>query len=253
MRKSISAPGLHCATRKSSVPVVTMSLPIEFLAGLAHELRTPLSAIGGYAELMELGVHGPVTPAQVDGLQRIRRNQGLMVSLISAFMTYAEVATGSAILRPESVRLREVVAGALNEVAPRAHARSVRLGAVDLSSMDGLLVRADPDALRTLIDELLLDAVESSTAESDVYVEPERTPETVRLRVVSSGDAIASEAAEAVFMPFDRAGKGSRVSASPHALSLPTARAIARAFGGDVVAVPSPLTRSLVLTLPLDR
>src|SRR5215207_7297975 len=109
------------------------ALSIDFLAGLAHELRTPLGAIGGQAELMELGVHGPVTPAQRDALERIRRNQQLMVSLITSFMSYAEVATGSAVLHPEPVRMHAAIDRAVDDNAQRAHARSVRIDSAGAS------------------------------------------------------------------------------------------------------------------------
>ena len=227
------------------------SIQIDFLAGLAHELRTPLSAIGGYAELLELGVHGPVTPAQMDGLQRIRRNQLLMVSLISSFMSYAEVATDSIALSPEAIGLRDALGTALDDVAERAAERSVRIDGAWASALGRLTVHADAYALATVLAELLRDAVESSTPGEEVHIDIESTTELVSLRFVSIGEPIPADALEAVFVPFSREGKGSRASASPHALSLPIARALSRALGGDVTASSSPLMRSLVLTLPL--
>jgi signal transduction histidine kinase len=55
---------------------------IEFLAVMSHQLRTPLNVIAGYTELLELGVHGPTTPAQRDALARIQRSQRELHSII---------------------------------------------------------------------------------------------------------------------------------------------------------------------------
>ncbi|MEO7520599.1 MAG: HAMP domain-containing sensor histidine kinase [Gemmatimonas sp.] len=228
-----------------------MSLPIDFLAGLAHELRTPLGAIGGYAELMELGVHGPVTPAQADGLGRIRRNQQLMVSLISAFMTYAEVATGSMTLHPAAIELLPRIKRALEDIAPRAHERSVGLPPLPSIDPDRIIVHADANAVDIVLDELLIDAVESAPIGGEVRLDVQLAGAAAVVHVLSSGDPIPDEVAEATFVPFNRDCKGSRVSAAAHALSLPTARALARSLGGDVAVSQSALLRSLLLTLPL--
>lgn len=63
---------------------------LEELAELAHELRTSLAAIGGFVQLLELGVHGPIVPAQASALERIHVNQQIAVTLIAQFMQQAE-------------------------------------------------------------------------------------------------------------------------------------------------------------------
>lgn len=226
------------------------TLSLDFLAGLAHELRTPLGAIGGYAELLELGVHGPVTLAQADGLRRIRRNQELMVSLISAFMAYAEVAEGDITLRHETVSLASAIRTAVGDIAPRAQEKSIDI-VVEPGAADGELVAlADHEGVERVLAELLLDAVESSGINGEVRVAAARLAETVSMEITSTGDMIPPSAADLAFVPFDREGRGSRVSASLQALSLPHARALARAMGGDVSVVPGSFLRALAVVLP---
>jgi signal transduction histidine kinase len=226
------------------------ALTLDFLAGLAHELRTPLGAIGGYAELMELGVHGPVTPAQMDGLQRIRKNQQLMVSLISAFMAYAEVAEGEVQLQREPVALAQAMRDALDGVESRAHEKSIDLVVEHESYAADLRVLGDAGGVETLLAELLRDAVESTGTNGEVRLTVSTSADTVSLEVTSTGEMIPPSAAELAFVPFDRGGKGNRVSAAPHALSLPHARALARAMDGEVAVVPGSFLRSIAVSLP---
>src|SRR5205085_6892159 len=62
-----------------------------FLSAMSHELRTPLNAISGYTEILELGVHGPVTSEQATDLGRIKRATAYLLRLINDVLTVARL------------------------------------------------------------------------------------------------------------------------------------------------------------------
>jgi signal transduction histidine kinase len=63
----------------------------EFLAAMSHELRTPLNAIGGYVQLIDMGIHGPVTTAQHEALERVQRSQQHLLALINDVLNLAKM------------------------------------------------------------------------------------------------------------------------------------------------------------------
>ncbi len=67
----------------------------DFLAVMSHELRTPLNAIGGYVELMEMEVRGPVTEWQRNDLARIKRSQTHLLGLINEVLNYTRIEAGA--------------------------------------------------------------------------------------------------------------------------------------------------------------
>jgi PAS domain S-box-containing protein len=82
----------------------------DFLAKMSHELRTPLNAIGGHAELIELGVHGSVTPEQVSALERIRRNERHLLALINDILDFSKLEAGAVRLDIREVKIADVAA-----------------------------------------------------------------------------------------------------------------------------------------------
>src|SRR5262249_33805970 len=66
----------------------------EFLARMSHDLRTPLNAIGGYSQLLEMEVHGPVTGEQRTALGRIQRAQEHLLTLINDILAFAKLEAG---------------------------------------------------------------------------------------------------------------------------------------------------------------
>ena len=98
----------------------------DFLAMMSHELRTPLNAIAGYAELLELGLRGPVTPEQVTDLQKIRRNQRHLLGLINSVLTFVRLDTGRVAYDVTTVPLAACMGSIESLVEPQLHARQLR-------------------------------------------------------------------------------------------------------------------------------
>jgi signal transduction histidine kinase len=70
----------------------------DFLAVMSHELRTPLNAINGYAQLLEMGIHGSLTDAQRDAIARINRSGAHLLTLINDVLNFARIDAGQVAL-----------------------------------------------------------------------------------------------------------------------------------------------------------
>jgi PAS domain S-box-containing protein len=98
-----------------------------FLANMSHELRTPLNAITGYAELLALGIPGPINPKQSQHLERIRSSTDHLLRLINEILDLAKVESGQMNIRRERVSVPGIVHDALALIGPQAEKSGVEL------------------------------------------------------------------------------------------------------------------------------
>ncbi|GJG86452.1 hypothetical protein tb265_16330 [Gemmatimonadetes bacterium T265] len=225
----------------------------QFLANMSHELRTPLNAIGGHVQLVELGIHGPVTPAQAESLGRVQRAQRHLLALINDVLDFSKVEAGRVAYDLRPVPLREVLAdvGPLVEpqLAAKGHAYDVRLPAL------GVRVVADREKLRQVLVNLLANAVKFTAPGGCVGVsvaERAETPDLVYLRVSDTGVGIAADQLEAVFDPFVQAHAGLTRPHEGTGLGLAISRAFARGMGGEL-RVRSAVGKGSVFTVSLQK
>ena len=113
----------------------------EFLAVMSHELPHSLNAIGGYAELIELGVRGPVTEEQRTALARVQRSQRHLLGLINGVLNYSRIEAGAMEYDVADVPIDEVLSICEAFVAPQALEKQVTL--VHERSDPRLLARGD--------------------------------------------------------------------------------------------------------------
>ena len=212
----------------------------RFLANMSHELRTPLNAIAGHVELVSLGIHGPVTPEQVAALERVRRAERHLLSLIDDLLSFARIEAGRVEYRFDVIDLRETMSEAASMVESQMRSRGL-VFEVELPPA-GTLVHADPDKLRQILLNLLSNASKFTPRQGRVMLDsvPGRDVGARLARVVDTGIGIAPAKLEEIFDPFVQVSFGLARHHEGTGLGLAISRELARGMGGDVLVASAP-------------
>jgi PAS domain S-box-containing protein len=207
----------------------------EFLAVMSHELRTPLNAIGGYAQLLELGIRGPVTEQQRADLDRIKKSQGYLLSLINDVLNFAKIESGHLKVELASFPLHEVVEGMRDFVQPQLRERGLSFAIERCEPV--LVVRADRDKVQQILLNLLSNALKFTPAGGTIGLRCAHAPGGFALvSVEDTGHGIAPDKLEWIFEPFVQVDRRYKREQEGIGLGLAISRELARAMGGDLVA-----------------
>jgi PAS domain S-box-containing protein len=206
----------------------------RFLANMSHELRTPLNAIAGHVELVALGIHGPVTPDQVEALDRVRRAERHLLSLIDDLLSFARIEAGRVEYRFHALDLRDAMAEAASMVESQMRTRGLVFEVAFPPA--GTLVHADPDKLRQIMLNLLSNASKFTPRGGRVSLDTRagELPGSRLVRVVDTGIGIAPAKLEEIFDPFVQVSFGLARHHEGTGLGLAISRELARGMGGDV-------------------
>jgi signal transduction histidine kinase len=205
----------------------------DFLAAMSHELRTPLNAIAGYAQLLGMNIHGELTSEQRDAVTRIETNQRHLASLVEDVLSFTRVEAGVMALRPAPVSVSESLLQLPQFVEPEAQRRGVRLS---IASIDPTLVaQADPERLRQILLNLVMNAIKYTDAGGTVDVAAGRDGGRVAITVSDTGIGVPAAQLDRVFEPFFQVDRGHTRRYSGVGLGLTISRDLARAMGGDVL------------------
>jgi two-component system sensor histidine kinase GlrK len=221
----------------------------EFISIASHELKTPLTALREGAELLNDQIGGPLAPPQRQVVTIMRDNSVKLQRLIEDLLDYQRALHAAASLEPRPVALdalvREVARS--HELAVRAKAQALRL------ELDRVTIEADPEKLRSILDNLLGNAVKFTPGGGTILVAARfdgAAGGDAVIDVVDSGPGVPAEEREAVFNSFfrGRAQASGRVEGT--GLGLAIAREFAEAHGGRIGVVPGTKGGHFRVTLP---
>jgi len=222
-----------------------------FLASMSHELRTPLNAIGGYVQLIEMGIHGPVTPAQSEALSKVARSQRHLLRLINEVLNLAKIEAGSINYDARPIVLRDVVNAVFPMVEPQLQTRGLT-SEIDVSPE--LVALADRDKAEQILLNLLSNAVKFTNAGGCIRIASGRAGESskrVWLQVEDTGVGIPPDKLGQVFDPFVQVDVSAARRAQGTGLGLAISRDLALGMKGQlsVESVPGQGSK-FRLTLP---
>jgi PAS domain S-box-containing protein len=220
---------------------------MEFLAVMSHELRTPLNAIGGYTQLLELGIHGPITDRQREALERIRRSETHLLGLIEDVLNFAKIEAGRVTFDLEEVDVGTLLDGVHALVAPQMLERGLRY---ERRASPSARLTTDVEKTRQILLNLLSNAVKFTPSGGEIRVEFGVRPGWVDICVSDTGIGIAEDKVDAVFEPFVQVRSYSSGQGGT-GLGLAISRDLAKAMGGEL-SVRSTLGEgsTFILSLP---
>jgi signal transduction histidine kinase len=221
----------------------------EFLAVMSHELRTPLNSIGGYVELLEMEMRGPLTEAQKSDLARIKRSQQHLLGIINDILNFTRLEATEVRFELIDVPLRAILADLDAVVSSLARAKSLEYRCEMPTT--NVFTRTDPDKLRQIMINLVSNAVKFTEPGGRISVSCAVRERTVSISVEDNGPGIPPDKLDAVFEPFVQLDRSLTRTAQGSGLGLAISRELARAMHGDVT-VESSMGDGATFTLTLE-
>lgn len=226
----------------------TESTRRRLLTDLAHEMRTPVSAIEVMCEALEDGL----TQADEATLATLRAQTGRLARLAADVSAVSAAEEGRLELRTQRVQVTSLVGRAIETAAPAFAARGVALTAQTEAEPVTSIVEADPARIGQVLDNLLRNALRHTPSGGRVRVLTRRDGPHALISVVDDGEGIGPQHLPHVFERFYRGDPGRRRDdATGTGVGLSIARAIALAHGGSLTAASDGEGRGATVTLRL--
>ncbi|NTU78764.1 MAG: response regulator [Chloroflexales bacterium] len=212
----------------------------EFLTLISHELRTPISAILGHAELLQEAIYGPLTPKQSESLRSIDTSGRHLLGLITEILDLAKSEAGALQVTLAPVDIELVCQLSLQLVAVRAQQKGIALSTMLGSTVTTML--ADERRLTQILVNLLANAITFTHEGGKVGLEVlgDQEQRTVTFTVWDTGIGIAEADLSRLFQPFTQLDSGLDRRYEGAGLGLALVRRLAEGHQGRVTVMSQP-------------
>jgi signal transduction histidine kinase len=236
-------------TERNDALVRASELRDNFVHHVSYELRSPLTNIIGFAQLLAEGVAGPLNEKQRDYAGHISRSSGSLLVMINDILDLASIDNGTITLDLADTDLAATIDAAAQGLSDRLSAGKLTL---DVRVAPNLgLVRADARRLRQILFNLISNAANFSEPGQTISVSAQREAHEVTIRVADQGRGIPADVIARVFERFETHGAGS--SHRGVGLGLSIVRSFIELHGGRVAIDSTPGSGTLVTChLPVE-
>lgn len=207
----------------------------RYLTGISHELRSPLNAVLGYAQLLE---KDPSMPAhRRDALGVIRRSGEHLADLIEGLLDISKIEAGRLDLHQDQVRIALLLEQLVHMFRLQAEAKGLQF-IFECNDRLPEFVRTDEKRLRQILINLLSNAIKY-TDKGSVTFKIRYRSQVAEFTVTDTGEGIATENIERIFRPFERVRRPGS-TATGTGLGLTITRLLSEIMGGDISVSSTP-------------
>jgi len=177
----------------------------EFLSSMSHELRSPLNAILGFAQLLDKGAPLP-TLKQKSSINQILKAGWYLLKLINEILDLALIESGRLSMSLEPMSLVDVMLECQAMIEPQAKKSGIRISFPQFAGP--CFVHADRTRVKQVLVNLLTNAIKYNRTQGTVEVTcSTTTPERIRISVQDTGAGLSPEKLSQLFQPFNRLGQ----------------------------------------------
>lgn len=227
-------------------------LKTEFLSLASHQLRSPLTAIKGYASMLSEGSFGALSEKQDEAVKRVYASAQGLVSVVEDLLNVSKIEQGGMKYEFIPTDLKKIIKDLVNEMRIPAENKNLEFSE-NISEEDAFSVVADPVKLKQVFLNLVDNSIKY-TEKGFVHVSLTKGDNnTIVFVVEDSGVGISQETREKLFQKFSR-GEGGKMNTGGSGLGLYLAREIARAHKGDITIESEGLGKGskFIVTLPVS-
>jgi len=221
----------------------------DFVAGMSYELRTPLTSIGGFAEMLAQGYAGKLSPAASDYVDAILESVERLAKLIDDVLDLTQGDRRGIVLDRERIDMAGLCRTVAESIEPRAVDRKQGFE-LSIDPSAGVVI-GDARRLRESLEHVLRNAVAYTPDKGKIALTAAGDEHSVTISVIDNGQGIAPEDQQQVFTRFHRIGGVGRGDAAL-GLGLPLTRQFIEAHGGTV-SLESTLGKGTKVTLVIPR
>ncbi len=222
----------------------------DFVANMSYELRTPLTSIGGFAELLGGGYAGELTPKATDYVGAILESVERLSKLINDVLDLTTGDTRGVTLEKERVDIAGLCRAAAETVKARAAEKNQKLD-LEIATAAGH-VFGDARRLRESVEHVLQNAISYTEAKGRISLIADGDKKQAIIRIVDNGAGIAEEDLPRVFDRFDRVAEAGVRGEAALGIGLPLTRQFIEAHGG-LVTIESERGKGTIVSLVIPR
>jgi signal transduction histidine kinase len=209
----------------------------QFLSRISHDLRTPLTAIMGFGQLLGMDKSAPLSQRQVDSVAEINKASEHLLDLINDILNLAQIESGHIELQLEAVNTCELVAECEALIAPLAAERDINFTTPHTEGREPpahpFLVEADRKRLKQVLLNLLGNAVKYNRHGGSISISCEPAGRNLRILVADTGEGLTEVQQSQLFLSFERLG-AEHTSTKGSGIGLVIAKGLVENMAGTI-------------------
>ncbi len=204
----------------------------ELISMASHQLRTPLTSIGWFAEMLLKGEAGPVTNEQKDYLQEIVESNERMTELVDSLLNVSRVDLGTFKVDPKPTALVDVVESLCKELTPMISVKKMNVNKIFSKELP--LINVDQTLIRIVLQNLLTNAIKYTPEEGTIDIVLKKQDTNMLISIADSGYGIPKEDQSKIFTKLYRAQNVRDKVTDGNGLGLYIVKAIVEQNGGSI-------------------